>query len=1762
MELTKKQKKTVFRRLLTLVLALALTVGLLPAVTSASTAAAAEGQTQSLTVTAQETQAEPVSSMQTYVDQAVEWGVMRGDQNGQLNADQSITRAEFVTMVNRAYGYTGLAAIPFTDVVSSDWFYEDICIAYGTGYFNGTSATTASPLMTLTREEAAVLVARNMMLDETTGEALGFSDSRELQEWSRGLIQSLSNAGVVNGYTDGSFRPQTSVSRGEVAAMLVRAIGTPVQNAGTYTLGNVYGNVTVTSSDVVLRDTTIAGDLYLTGGIGLGAVQLENVTVLGKIVVSGAGASEKADSSVLLRNVDAEALLVDSLSGQFITLRAEGDTSIATTTVRTSSYIEDMSDEGLSYIALDGDAGVSLQVAGNVKEIRDLTPNSTLTVAQGAADIITVDEQATGASVTVDNGARIKELNLDTATQVGGKGDIATLNVFAPGSIISILPDEITVRPGITADIAGQTMDAVAAAESSATPRILAGYPTVKQIAPTSAQAVFSTNKTGTVYWAVSALTDGSVTEEDLISPPVYGGKAVQSGSVQVTASNTEVTAALTGLTHGGSYYLSAVLVDGRGIHSAVKITTFTTPDDTVPAFATGYPVMTKIESNRAQVTVMPNKSCQLYYAVLPKGSVAPTAEEFKSNAVSGNLGFGVVDVVKNTTTPFWVNDVPLEELASYDLYLWLTDYDGVKSSAVTKVSFTTVDGTPPIVRYVNRVGNAKETSLDFVFQVNEPATFYWLVVEEGGNFPRSLAGQDTVPELTDTAAKVQVETGTGALVNAKGTSIYGSVKASKADTNVNFTISGLEAETSYDIYYVAKDTAGNYSSAVKLMTYSTLDGTPPTVTQKFINDKDNQLNPPADTSIQLVFSESILVMEPDAVGTLYPVTLYDKYVAAVTATGTDKTEKLEQFVNTLSDHIVLHVINSDGDDVVAATPQTDAEKMNADSTWVVDYRYVTVTRDGKNMLITFPTDTSDKSKSALNLQSGATYYFQLSGIADTSEANNYLDGTSNGSKRLDNFTTASAQLYLRNLDNLETIKYDGNTVDIHVAFEVNPHDTSMVTDDLFWDMILWSDLPLTFRLYRRDIDSSSGTAVTGEWELLTLKNKTDASVAEISTTAGTSKGISLQTTFNYPRTDTSRSYERLRAMTDHVYEYAIEFVTVNGKEDKGLWNDTVTITVSTASGTIGNLGNLGVPYVPRDRWLAQDSFASIGYVSKTRADELVIEKRLPNTKAPEFSGTYPTFSTKETSATVTLALDTNPGEVYWVVVKQGSGGKLDPTTKLKPNDPDSTETRYVHAIEVPTSGGDIYTTDVTIHRSITGKVHTSSDSTYDHTACTDLVTHTASTSKTSPELTSPVQTDIINPNLGEYQGAKSGTYTYNSSTAGTFEVTGLESSTDYYIYFVLRNGSEDSQVYLYQFTTADVETPIITLTNSSPQVEITTSTDAELWWALIPKAKLPTLLTQNFWKAADTTAPNTAVEEYRVVDAMINQVYNNGTSYFDKYAPASLKYEVYRYIHGRNDSGYWTDMGSNNTYKEKVAQTVTLNNMDPYPQEYYLVATAWNINLITTDLDVNDSSVGDAYGFKALSSVFLIDHDPPTYDGSDTIMLSFNPNKDTPVVNTAFASIVDTTKVEDTYLYSPQYYVFTGTITLHFSQPLYVIEGSKLKAVVMGESTDQAFNEDTMVSALDLLGGDAVGSCTIAQKSQIVDGEYTAADTFVFKLSGLTDGFTFTFPSTTASIANATGSSTSERVQLTFVSQLAVSYTTGFGDVYAPGFKRINVSN
>ena len=168
--------------------------------------------------------ASAASWMDPYLEKLVSWGIMRGDSSGNLHPNRDITRAEFVVLVNRAFGYDKTGAVPFKDVNPSDWYYDDICIGYNTGYFKGTTDTTASPRKPVTREQATVLLGRSLMLDDDPGASMDFTDSNSLGTWSRGIIRSAVAEKIGSGYADGSFRPKQNITRGQMAKILYNLV--------------------------------------------------------------------------------------------------------------------------------------------------------------------------------------------------------------------------------------------------------------------------------------------------------------------------------------------------------------------------------------------------------------------------------------------------------------------------------------------------------------------------------------------------------------------------------------------------------------------------------------------------------------------------------------------------------------------------------------------------------------------------------------------------------------------------------------------------------------------------------------------------------------------------------------------------------------------------------------------------------------------------------------------------------------------------------------------------------------------------------------------------------------------------------------------------------------------------------------------------------------------------------------------------------------------------------------------------------------------------------------------------------------------------------------------------------------------------------------------------------------------------------------------------------------------------------------------------
>ena len=1452
-----------------------------------------------------------------YMKKMEELGLLQGDADGDLRPGDPITRAEFVTIINRAFGYRSAGGHPFRDVPGTAWYAEDVDIGYTEGYITGTSPTAFSPNLSITREEAAFILAKNLMMEPAVGENTSFADGRSISTWSRGMVSAAAENNLISGYPDGTFRPQKSITRGEAAVILLNAVGTPVSRPGTTTLGDVWGNVTITSSGVTLKDTVVAGNLYVTAGVELGDVVLENVKVLGEIVVSGGGVSEAGEDSVILRNVDAPKLVVDNIKNQQVSLRVEGDGLIQQASVRTDAFLADNTPagHGIGEIELNGENGLELKLAGNIKNVVNRTPESALSISSGRVDTITVDEKAVDSTLEISSGAEADHVNLDVGTTVTGDGDIGDLVVNAPGSNVSMLPDQIVIRPGDTANIDGENMDSEAAAESSADPRLLSGYPKITDLAPSSATAQFSGNKRGTVYWAVTSVTDGSVGTDELIDPPSYTTKIVANGSAALSGAGERSTAKISKLVSDGSYYLSAVLVDARGDQSPLKVLSFTTPDNTVPGFADGYPYMSKVTNVSAQVTVMATKSCRLYWALLPKGAQAPTAQDFKANAVTGNLGYGSRDVTKNTAYSFDVNNVALEELESYDLYLWLTDVEGGQSSRVEKLSFTTVDRTPPKFNTNATVNKVERTSVGLYANLNEAGTLYWVVVEQGTEYPKPLAGQSGPVDLSSDTAKMQVSAGMNALKSGK-------VNMSQ-DKDVSFNVSGLDPEKAYDLYYVAQDKAGNYSARVQVITIHTLDPSAPTVVQEFTRyNGDESGTPYPDTDIRLVFSEEV----QDAAANVTLKEYYDRVTAAKGET--EKEQARTALGNVLRNSIKLYVDTGSGRPELVADGVDAADKTQGG--WVIDYRYAEVTMEEGKTVVIFRTADSEK-ESALNLQSGAEYHFEIEAntISDTSDAKNIM-----GKTKLDTFKTIFAVV---NLSNPNESTLEGTITDYHdpgqeiqltgddklvdISWLLAPATTESVPDNVDWDMIIWSDTSIAFDLYRR----TNLAETPGKWERI-------GEEIELTVPDGDDRrGVSLTRILQKGNNPQFQQLNQL--LEENQYEYAVHFTRVGTLGDRDTWSQRVTMGVTVVAGSASDLGSLANGRL--DSSALEEALAE-GVTNIGQPDDFTLRKQFSDQTPPIFVDNRPNFETGDSSVKMYLMLD-RPGTIYYMVAPYGT---------------------------VTTEGEE---------RDGSEKYHFSTDKTDYEALPKNGENDPGSGGMEYPfNITAPTPLSIIN--AGNQANAR---IKHGSIQGGATEVEkivqDLEVKTDYIAYFVIQGSSSQvySEVYAYRFSTDDVTPAYITMRAVNPEVEFTTSQDATLYYSLFASNKLPPLFGQNL--AGNHLDPEyrdevgTEITDLTLLEAIqktINGV--TGESYFDRYASEETKEQVRQAITSQTSSEA-LDKGSipNMAQKEPQAHDFT-NAMDPESATAYVcLATAQN-------------ALGGKWTFKAVDGVRIPDEDAP----------------------------------------------------------------------------------------------------------------------------------------------------------------------------------------
>ena len=371
------------------------------------------------------------------ISQWTDKGLVKGYDDGTFKPNNSISRAEFMTMVNRAFGFKEMAAINYVDVAAGAWYHGEIAKAVQAGYIKGDVDGLMNPNRQISRQEAAIILYRLLELDEDKDNRLVevFNDAATIASWSKKEVNAIVKDGYLSGYPDRTFRPGNNMTRAETVTVLARAVGELYNEAGIYgpaaNIMTIDGNVTVNTSGVILKNMIIKGDLLLTAGIGDGDAHFVNVIVEGRTVVTGGG-----EESIIFEDSTLAIVIMKKEDGK-VRIALEGSSSAVSITIKAGGKVEITTQDG-RVTEVDIETDNEIELSGNFDTVNIEQANTKVDFSSGTITNLNIGAGASGSTVT-------------------GEGSITRAFVSA-NVTIEKPPGETIIKLGVTANIGGQNV--------------------------------------------------------------------------------------------------------------------------------------------------------------------------------------------------------------------------------------------------------------------------------------------------------------------------------------------------------------------------------------------------------------------------------------------------------------------------------------------------------------------------------------------------------------------------------------------------------------------------------------------------------------------------------------------------------------------------------------------------------------------------------------------------------------------------------------------------------------------------------------------------------------------------------------------------------------------------------------------------------------------------------------------------------------------------------------------------------------------------------------------------------------------------------------------------------------------------------------------------------------------------------------------------------------------------------------------------------
>ncbi len=265
------------------------------------------------------------------IERWLSYGIVEGDEHGNFNPDAVTSRAQMAQFLANLLNLKAKADISgYGDVNVNAWYADALSKCVAAGILKGTDEGL-SPDAQVTREQAFVMFARAVGIDEQNSMNTAYPDSASVSGWAEGYINALINEGYISGTGDGTIAPLATINRASIMQLFDNTITHYANVPGTVLDVNESGLALVVADGVTVKGN--ADTLVVTSkNVNLDGAKITNLEIVtadssvslsGGATVENANIAQAADGASL--NVDKSSTVNTLVSGgENVTVSGEG----------------------------------------------------------------------------------------------------------------------------------------------------------------------------------------------------------------------------------------------------------------------------------------------------------------------------------------------------------------------------------------------------------------------------------------------------------------------------------------------------------------------------------------------------------------------------------------------------------------------------------------------------------------------------------------------------------------------------------------------------------------------------------------------------------------------------------------------------------------------------------------------------------------------------------------------------------------------------------------------------------------------------------------------------------------------------------------------------------------------------------------------------------------------------------------------------------------------------------------------------------------------------------------------------------------------------------------------------------------------------------------------------------------------------------------------------------------------------------------------